>query len=221
TDRASFTEAQIAAFRLHRHHLDVRVPSSHLPNVVRDVCGVQAQVTAMARIALWSRLRDLTVDDVERALEQKRTIVKTWSMRGALHLLASNELLLYLRGLMPTRLLREPPSMPAEDKAEDALVRHHLSAFGPADVADLWAWSGVYVRRLRVILDRLREELVEVDQGDRHAYLLKKDLRDLEKAATDRGAVRLLPSFDPFLQGQRRRDHLVDRSRYKQVYKDQ
>src|SRR5207302_2931442 len=110
--------------------------------------------------------------------------------------------------------LQEPPSMPAEDKAEDALVRHHLSAFGPADVADLWAWSGVYVRRLRVILDRLREELVEVDQGDRHAYLLKKDLRDLEKAATDRGAVRLLPSFDPFLQGHRRRDHLVDRSRY-------
>src|SRR5437870_12684312 len=28
-------------------------------------------------------------------------------MRGALHLLASNELLLYLRGLMPTRLPRE------------------------------------------------------------------------------------------------------------------
>src|SRR5205807_4662989 len=105
--------------------------------------------------------------------------------------------------------LREPPSMPAEDKAEDALVRHHLSAIVPADVAVLWAWSGVYVRRLRVILDRLREELVEVDQGDRHAYLLKKDLRNLEKAATDRGAVRLLPSFDPFLQGHRRRDHLV------------
>src|SRR5207245_10725643 len=79
----------------------------HLSNVVRDVCGVQAQVTAMARIALWARLRDLTVDDVERALEQKRTIVKTWSMRGALHLLASNELLLYVRGLMPTRLPRE------------------------------------------------------------------------------------------------------------------
>jgi len=317
TDRASFTEAQIAAFRLHRHHLDLRAPSSHLPNVVRDVCGVQAQVTAMARIALWARLRDLTVDDVERALERKRTIVKTWSMRGALHLLASNELLLYLRGLTPTRLpreqkwiqrsglkedettamildalesgpltraqlvgylakrlgtktkdwmdggwghktegsntawqlvrpavirglvcfgpsqgpqitftrvddwLREPPSMPAEDKAEDALVRHHLSAFGPADVADLWAWSGVYVRRLRVILDRLRGELVEVDQDGRRGFLLRKDLRDLEKAATDRGAVRLLPSFDPFLQGHRRRDHLVDRAHYKQVYRDQ
>src|SRR5205807_2365250 len=84
-----------------------------------------------------------------------------------------------------------------------------------------WAWSGVYVRRLRVILDRLRGELVEVDQGGQRGFLLRKDLRDMEKAATDRGAVRLLPSFDPFLQGHRRRDHLVDRAHYKQVYKDQ
>src|SRR5207247_8979865 len=105
--------------------------------------------------------------------------------------------------------------------AEAALARHQLSAFGPADVADLWAWSGVYVRRLRVILDRLRGDLVEVDQGGRPAFLLRKDVQDMEKAATDRGAVRLLPSFDPFLQGHRRRDHLVDRSSYKQVYKDQ
>src|SRR5256712_1993749 len=90
-----------------RLHLDLRAPSSRLANVVADVCGVQAQVTAMARIALGPRLRQLTVDDVEQALVQKRTIVKTWSMRGALHLIASNELLLYLRGLMPTRLPRE------------------------------------------------------------------------------------------------------------------
>src|SRR5205809_2609590 len=97
----------VSAFRMHRHDLDLRGPSSRLPSVVGDVCGVQAQVTAMARIALWARLRQLTLDDVERALVGKRTIVKTWSMRGALHLLASKDLLLYLRGLMPTRLPRE------------------------------------------------------------------------------------------------------------------
>jgi len=271
----------------------------------------------MARIALWARLRQLTLDDVERALVKKRTIVKTWSMRGALHLHASNDLLLYLGGLMPTRLpreqrwiqraglkeeettamildalkggpltraqlvaylakslgaktkdwmdggwgrktegsstawqlvrpavmrglvcfgpthgqeinftrvdewLRDPRSMPAEDEAEDALVRRHLRSFGPADVTDLWAWSGVYVRRIRVILDRLRDELVEVDRGGRRGFLLRKDLRDLEKATTDRGVVRLLPSFDPFLLGHRNRDHLVDRAHYKLVYKDQ
>src|SRR5207247_9169088 len=65
------------------------------------------QVARRERIALCVRHRQLTLYDVERALVRKRTIVKTWSMRGALHLLASNELLLYLRGLMPTRLPRE------------------------------------------------------------------------------------------------------------------
>src|SRR2546426_1748097 len=316
-DKPSFSEAQVSAFRMDRHPLDLRAPSSRLATVVADVYGVQAQVTAMARIALWARLRQLTVDDVEQALVQKRTIVKTWSMRGALHLIASNELLLYLRGLMPTRLPREqrwiqgaglkeeettsmildalkngpltrvqlvaylakrlgtktkdwfdggwgrettgsntswqlvrpavmrglvcfgpsngqeitftrvdrwlrgPRLMPAEEEAEHALVRRHLRAFGPADAKDLWSWSGVYVRRIRVILDRLRDELVEVDTGRRHGFLLRKDLPDLEKAASEPGTVRLLPSFDPFLLGHRDRDHLVDRAHYKQVYKDQ
>lgn len=316
-ERPSFSDAQVSAFRVHRHHLDHRAPSSRLPSVVSDVCGVQAQVTAMARMALWARLRHLTVDDVERALVQERTVVKTWSMRGALHLHASSELLLYLSGLMPTRLAREQrwiegaglheeettamildalksgpltraqlvdylakklgtktkdwmdrgwgrtttgsntawqlvrpavvqglvcfgpssgqqitftrvdewlpesTSMPAEEEAEEALVRRHLRSFGPADVKDLWAWSGVHVRRLRGVLGRLRDELVEVEMGRRRGFLLRKDLRDLEKAASEPGGVRLLPSFDPFLLGHRDREHLVDRSHYKQVYKDQ
>src|SRR3989442_2106133 len=256
-DRPSYTEAQVSAFRLHRHHLEHRAPSSRLSTIVGDVCGVEREVTAMARIGLWARLRQLTVDDVERALLQKRTIVKTWSMRGALHLLASNDLLLFLGGLMPTRLPREqrwiqaaglkeeettamildglkdgpltrgqlvhylakrlgtktkdwmdggwgretggsdtswqlvrpavmrglvcfgpsngqeitftrvdrwrrdPRSMPPEEEAEEGLVRRHLRSFGPADAKDLWSWSGVYVRRIRMILDRLRDELVE------------------------------------------------------------
>ncbi|TLZ74982.1 MAG: winged helix DNA-binding domain-containing protein [Methanobacteriota archaeon] len=103
-DRPSFTAAQVAAFQVRRHHLDRRSPRGQLADVVGDVCGVQAQVTAMARIALWARIRPLTIDDVQRALVQRRTIVKTWSLRGALHLHPSKELLLVLGGLMPTRL---------------------------------------------------------------------------------------------------------------------
>ena len=111
--------------------------------------------------------------------------------------------------------------MPSEEEAEDALVRGHLRAFGPADAQDLWSWSGVYVRRIRVILDRLRDELVDVNTGRRRGFLLRKDLPDLEKGASEPGTVRLLPSFDPFLLGHRDRDNLVDRTHYKQVYKDQ
>src|SRR3989454_1025102 len=278
-DKPSFSDAQVSAFRMHRHHLDLRASSSRLTAVVGDVCGVQAQVTSMARIALWARLRQLTINDIERARVKQRTIVKTWSMRGALHLHASNELLLFLGGLMPTRLpreqrwiegaglkeeettamildglkdgpltrgqlvhylakrlgtktkdwmdggwgretvgsdtswqlvrpavmrglvcfgpsngqeitftrvdrwLREPRSMPPEEEAEEGLVRRHLRSFGPADANDLWSWSGVYVRRIRMILDRLRDELVEVYTGRRRGFLLRKDLPDQENRA--------------------------------------
>ena len=61
----------------------------------------------MPRIALWARIRDLKIDDVERALVQKRTIVKAWSMRMALHLHRSDELRLILAGLKATRLPKE------------------------------------------------------------------------------------------------------------------
>src|SRR5438128_11978602 len=57
--------------------------------------------------------------------------------------------------------------------------------------------------------------------GRRRGFLLRKDLPDLEKASSEPGIVRLLPSFDPFLLGHRDRDHLVDRAHSKQVYKDQ
>src|SRR5256712_8671352 len=122
-----------------RLHLDLRAPSSRLRSVVADVCGVQAQVTAMARIALWARLRQLTVDDVEQALVQKRTIVKTWSMRGALHLLASNELLLYLSGLMPTRLPREQRWIEGAGLKEEATTAMIVDALknGPVTRAQL------------------------------------------------------------------------------------
>src|SRR3989442_4397220 len=138
-DNLLFDEAQVSAFRMHRHHLDLRAPRSRLPSVVADVCGVQAQVTAMARIALWARLRQLTVDDVEQALFRKRTIVKTWSMRRAVHLLASNELLLYLSGLMPTRLPREQRWIEAAGLKEEETTAMIVDALknGPGPRAQL------------------------------------------------------------------------------------
>lgn len=317
TDRPSFTNAQISAFRLHRHGLDARVPRNRLPSVIGNVCGVQAQVTVMSRIALWARLRQVTLADVDRALVQKRTIVKVWSMRGALHLHPAKEVLTVLGGLMPTRLpreqrwiqsaglkeeettamilnalkngpltraelvdylakrlgtktkdwmdggwgretvgsntawqlvrpavmrglvcfgpsdgqeisfvrvdrwLRRPPSMPAEADAEEALVRRYLQSFGPADAHDLRAWAGVHMRPIRAVLERLKDEIVEVDRDGRPGFLLRRDLPELEKARPHQGVVRLLPSFDPFMLGHYERGHLVDPAHYNDVYKDQ
>jgi uncharacterized protein YcaQ len=313
----SVSASRVAAFRMRRHHLERPASRDRLPAVVGDTCGVQTQVTAMARIALWARLRDLTPNDVERELQKKRTVVKTWSLRAALHLHRSSDLFVILRGLMATRLhhhqrwiaktglreegitprvlkaledgpltkrelvnrlsgkfgalsrswtdggwgvkkagssllwylvqpamtrglvcfgpsrgqevtfvlidqwLRKRPRMPSEIEAEDSLLRQYLRSFGPADVLDFRAWSGNHLRGARAVVERLRDELVEVEADSHRGYLLRKDLPDLEKSdEVGRGVVNLLPSFDPFLLGHYHRRHLVDQTRYRQVYKD-
>ena len=45
-----------------------------------------------AELALWARIENLEPDAVPRALWEERTLIKTWAMRGTLHLLPSSEL---------------------------------------------------------------------------------------------------------------------------------
>lgn len=100
TDTAvCISRSQVAAFRLGRHHLAKRAPHESLVAVVRDICGVQAQVMAAAQVALWARVEGLTAEDIEQALWQERTLVKTWSMRGTVHLLPSQALPVHVGAL--------------------------------------------------------------------------------------------------------------------------
>jgi len=52
-----------------------------------------------ARLALWARVSRLRSEDVDRALWTDRTLVRTWAMRGTLHLLRSEDLPVYVAGL--------------------------------------------------------------------------------------------------------------------------
>src|SRR3990170_2081472 len=88
--------SQVAAFRLSRQYLLRRGPRNALARVVRDVCGVQAQVMSAARIALWTRIDRLADEDIDRALEADRSLVRTWAVRGTVHILASADLPLYI-----------------------------------------------------------------------------------------------------------------------------
>jgi hypothetical protein len=56
-----------------------------------------------AQIGLWARVEDITSQDVNDALWERRELVKTWSTRGTLHLHASSDLALYVAALK-TRL---------------------------------------------------------------------------------------------------------------------
>jgi hypothetical protein len=101
------SHTQLLAFRLRHHHLDRRMPLSSLVTVVKDVCGVQAQLTSAAQIALWARVEDLTPEGIEHALWQDRTLVKAWCMRGAVHFLPTSDFLMYIGALGKSILYKE------------------------------------------------------------------------------------------------------------------
>ena len=82
---AELSWLQVHAFRLTRHHLLKRVPNKDLVPVVGDIGGVQAQVMSAAELQIGVRVNS-TVKDVRTALWMDKTLVKTWLMRGTLHL---------------------------------------------------------------------------------------------------------------------------------------
>lgn len=83
---------QVAALRLRRQRLDAPAPRDAFLDVVRDHVGIQAQVMSSAELSLGARVDGLARDEVARALWEERTLVKTWAMRGTLHLVAAQEL---------------------------------------------------------------------------------------------------------------------------------
>jgi hypothetical protein len=90
------TWAQVHAWRLAQHGLSPRFSLPDVVQVVTRTGGIQAQVMSAAELALCTRVDGLSPLEVRSAVWQDRTLVKTWAMRGTLHLLATSELSLYV-----------------------------------------------------------------------------------------------------------------------------
>ena len=103
---AELTWPQAHAFRLARHHLTHRAPKKDLARVTGDIGGAQAQVMSAAELQVAVRA-DCTVQDVRKALWNERKLVKTWLMRGTLHLVPSEDLPLFTAA-MSSHLVRSP-----------------------------------------------------------------------------------------------------------------
>jgi hypothetical protein len=87
---------EVRTRRLARGHLLERAPAEGLVEVVRDVGGIQAQVTAAAELSLAARVEGIAQEDVRAALWERRELVKTWTLRGTLHLHPADELALWI-----------------------------------------------------------------------------------------------------------------------------
>src|ERR1043166_7592073 len=83
------TWEQALAWRMRRHLLDP-IGRKSVPAVVQRLCGVQAQVASSAELAIRVRRATSRSGEVARALANGR-LIKTWAMRGTLHLLTPEE----------------------------------------------------------------------------------------------------------------------------------
>lgn len=94
------TWEQVTAWRLRRSHLTRRAGAAKLVPVVERICGAHAQIMSTVPLALAARMSGLTQERVDAAV-QDAELVKTWAMRGTLHLLAADDLPLYVAVLGP------------------------------------------------------------------------------------------------------------------------
>src|SRR5581483_4530387 len=76
--------------------------------VVSRLCGLHAQVMSCAELTAWARVEGLDRQAIHQALWKDRTLVKTWAMRGTLHLLPASELSLWHAALGESRRYLRP-----------------------------------------------------------------------------------------------------------------
>ncbi len=100
----------VLAWRLERQHLAARAPRDAALDVVSAIAGLHAQVFSSAELTLWARVDELEPGWLAGALWDERRLVKTWAMRGTLHLLRSDELARYAGALSRLRPRHHVPA---------------------------------------------------------------------------------------------------------------
>ena len=100
----ALTQDHAAALRLAGQRLDRPAPAGSLVDTCGAIGGAQAQVGSAARLALAARVAGLTAAAYEKALGEERTLVKTWTVRGTLHVVPSRDLPLYVAAFGPLRV---------------------------------------------------------------------------------------------------------------------
>ena len=120
---------QVAAFRLARHHLSQRASKKALLSVARDMGGAQAQLLSAAQISLWPRVRDLQIQDVEKAMSERK-LVKAACMRRTLFLVPSKDLAIFVRGTArrAEREIRWARGKGVPDRVTEAAIDATLNA---------------------------------------------------------------------------------------------
>jgi hypothetical protein len=69
-------------------------------------------------LAIWARVEGITMHDVQDALWKHRSLVKTWCMRGTLHLISASDLPVYVAARKTTSVVKRDWLTPEIDVEE-------------------------------------------------------------------------------------------------------
>lgn len=164
-------------------------PARDPVEVARRLLAIQGQDPRGARLAVRARSTGLTVNDVDRALTEERSLVITWLNRGTLHMLASDDYFWLHALTAPTlltasaRRLSQEGVTPAAAERGVAAIERALADEGPLDRVQLReriAAAGVRTEGQALVhllvLASLRGSIVRGPmRGAQQAYVLVRD----------------------------------------------
>jgi len=144
---ANLTWAEVTARRMARHALTEPARDLTPADVAGVLCGAHAQVMTAAELSVGRRIAGATRVDVQRALSDDRTLVKTFGPRGTVHLLPTADLPMWTGALSAL-----PPSTPQHPEP----VR-----FSPDEADQVIAGIGVVLADTELTVDELTEALAD------------------------------------------------------------
>ena len=144
---AVLTWRGVTARRMARHALTEAATGLDPAGIAGVLCGAHAQVLSAAELSIGRRIAGATRSDVQRALWQERTLVKTFGPRGTIHLLATADLPMWTGALQAL-----PSSVPTHPDG----VR-----FTPGEAEDVIAAIGAALADAELTVDQLTEAIAD------------------------------------------------------------
>jgi uncharacterized protein YcaQ len=90
---------QITQHTLGSHFLTGRSAGADLVAVVDRLCGLNAQAARTPYLSLWSRVEGFRRDELAQVFRRQRRLIKTWLMRGTVHMVPTGDFYIYRRAL--------------------------------------------------------------------------------------------------------------------------
>jgi hypothetical protein len=121
----TLTWQQVNTWRLDQQNISHRLPPGELVQALSQSMGVHAQVKSAAEMAIGARVVGLSPQDIQLALWQERTLIKTWLMRYTLYLIPSTDFPKYLAARSQTD--RDWPAVFAQSGVDRATFDAYLA----------------------------------------------------------------------------------------------